>query len=80
LHHHKVLIDLRSDGAKERGEFVLIRSHLRCEIFYISSMVQEHNLDTSLCLVFRGMPILKHCSWISCMHARAGEAEEKGAM
>jgi hypothetical protein len=31
-------------------------------------------LLTSLCLVTRGMPMWKHCSWMACMHARAGVA------
>mmetsp|Transcript_53689 Transcript_53689/g.141530 ORF Transcript_53689/g.141530 Transcript_53689/m.141530 type:complete len:203 (+) Transcript_53689:562-1170(+) len=35
---------------------------------------------TSRWRVFRGMPILKHSSWISCMHLMAGVALESGAM
>jgi hypothetical protein len=31
-------------------------------------------------LVLRGMPILKHCSWISAMQARGLEVVEGGAM
>jgi hypothetical protein len=31
-------------------------------------------------LVLRGIPILKHCSWISAMQASALEVVEGGAM
>ena len=31
-------------------------------------------------LVLSGMPILKHCSWISAMHLRGAEVVEGGAM
>jgi hypothetical protein len=51
-------------------EFALVDSNNIC----------YQSIHTSLCLVRRGIPSLKHSSWISCMQARAGEVNEGGAI
>ena len=57
-----------------------VRNAVCYTVSYTCSAALSSKSRNGTHLVLSGMPILKHCSWISAMHFRGAEVAEGGAM